>query len=108
MLEPLLIARSQPPPLAEIFECMAETWAHSATPPAAADLAAIEDGVRLFARNTELVYRAAELRSQGGYAREAHGLVRLGLRLAADAQTRDRFEKLQAGLPPEPPAPAKS
>ena len=108
VLEPLLVARNQPPPLAEIFECMAETWAHSATPPAAADLAAIEDGVRLFARNTELVYRAAELRGQGGYAREAHGLVRLGLRLAADPLTRDRFEKLQAGLPPEPPAPAKS
>lgn len=108
VLEPLLAARSQPPPLAEIFECLAETWAHSATPPTAADLAAIEEGVRLFPRNAELVYRAAELRGQGGYAREAHGLVRLGLRLATDALTRDRFEKLQAALPPEPPAPAKN
>jgi tetratricopeptide (TPR) repeat protein len=106
-MEPLLAAPNQPPPPPESFELMANIWAHSATPPSATDLAAVEQGVRLYPRQTELVYRAAELRAHNGYPREAHGLVRLGLRLALDAPTRARFEKLLAALPPEPPAPEK-
>lgn len=108
VLDPLFTARDQPPALPEIYELMAETWTRSATRPTTAHLAAIEQGVKLFPRNAALVYRAAELRANNGFAAEAHGLVRLGLRVAPDASTRTRFEQLQASLPPQPPATGKN
>lgn len=99
VLDPLFTARDQPPALPEIYELMAEAWAASAFTPTAAHLAAIEQGVKLFPRDATLVYRAAELRGKNGFPTEAHGLVRLGLRVAQDAPTRTKFEQLQASLP---------
>jgi hypothetical protein len=99
VLDPLFTARDQPPALPKIYELMAEAWAVSAFAPTAAHLAAVEQGVRLFPRDTTLVYRAAELRGKNGFSTEAHGLVRLGLRVAQDAPTRAKFEQLQASLP---------
>ena len=108
VLEPLFVARDQPPSLPEVYELMAEAWAHSAFPPKDAHLAAIEQGVQLFPRNAALIYQAAELRAKHGFAAEAHSLVRLGLRVAPDAPTRTRFEQLQASLPVAPAAPTKN
>ncbi|MBI2517667.1 MAG: hypothetical protein HYV95_12255 [Opitutae bacterium] len=107
VLEPLFAARTQPPALAEIYELMAEAWTASAFPPTAAHLAAVEQGVKLFPRNTALVYRAADLRAQNGFPAEAHGLVRLGLKVARDEPTRAKFEQLQARLPALAPAQPK-
>ncbi len=107
VLGPLFIACDQPPAVPEVYELMADAWAHIATPPTAGHLAAIDQGVKLFPRQATLVYRAAELRAHNGFPAEAHSLVRLGLRVAPDATTRTRFEQLQATLPPEPPAPKK-
>lgn len=100
VLEPLFAARDRPPPLPEVYELIAETWARSSFPPKDAHLAAIEQGVKLFPRNAALIYRAAELRANNGFPVEAHSLVRLGLRVAPDAPTRAKFEQLQARLPP--------
>ncbi|MBI2497880.1 MAG: hypothetical protein HYV75_08220, partial [Opitutae bacterium] len=105
VLEPLLTARNQPPALPELYELIAEAWTHSEVTPKAAQLAALDEGVRLFPRNAGLVYANASLKARSGQIAEAESLIRLGLRVAADAGTREKFEILKAGLPPAPAAP---
>ena len=100
VLGPLFIGQAQSPALAEIFGLMAEAWSHSAYSPTADHLAAVEVGVKLFPRDTALIYRAAELRGKTGFLQESHRLIRLGLRVAGDDATRAKFEKLQARLSP--------
>ncbi|WP_414660658.1 hypothetical protein [Horticoccus sp. 23ND18S-11] len=96
VLTPLLGTRSQQPPLPEVYELIAEVWATSAQAPARADLAVLEEGVRLFPRRVELVHRTAELSLRHGFTDTARWLISLGLNLAPDAATRARFESLQA------------
>jgi hypothetical protein len=96
VLAPLLAARGQQPPLPEVYELIAAVWAASAQAPARDQLAVLAEGVRLFPRRTELVYRAAELNLSHGYSDTARWLITLGLTLAPDAAARARFETLQA------------
>jgi hypothetical protein len=98
VLAPLLAAREQEPPLAEVYDLIAEVWAVSAEQPTREQLAVLEQGVRLFPRRTELVYRTAELNVRHGYTETARWLITLGLTLAPDAAARSRFEALQARL----------
>ncbi|MDP2138911.1 MAG: hypothetical protein Q8J74_13755 [Candidatus Didemnitutus sp.] len=100
VLEPLFTARAQTPALPEVYDLIAATWEACSVAPGAAHLEVIEEGVRKFPRTPALVYRAAELRAKGGFVSEAHGLVRLGLRVATDAAMRAKFEQLAASLPP--------
>ncbi len=98
VLTPLFRARSQLPPLAPVYELIASVWLDCAVKPTRGHLAVLDEGVRLFPRRVELVYRAAELCAQNGFAPEAATLVQLGLQIAPDAATRERFARL---LPPE-------
>ena len=107
VLTPLFTARSQPPPLPEVYEAIGEVWDRSAVTPAAAHLAVLDEGVRLFPRRAALVYQDASLKMKAGLVTEASTLADLGLRVAPDAATRDKFEALKAALPkPTAPAPA--
>ena len=94
VLAPLMAARGQQPPLAEVYQLMAETWAVSAPAPTRDQLAVLEEGVRLFPRRTELVYRTAELNVRLGHTETARWLINLGVTLAPDAAARTRFEEL--------------
>lgn len=96
VLAPLLAAREQEPPLAEVYELMAEVWAACVQAPTRDQLAVLEGGVRTFPRRSELVYRTAELNVRHGFTDTARWLITLGLTLAPDAATRTRFEQLQA------------
>jgi hypothetical protein len=96
VLAPLLLARGQQPPLPEVYELIAAVWAACAQAPTRAQLAVLEEGVRLFPRRSELVYRTAELNLRHGFTDTARWLVTLGLTLAPDAAARARFEALQA------------
>ena len=101
VLVPLLAAREQSPPLAEVYELMAEVLAASSQAPTRPQLAGLEDGVRLFPRRSELVYRTAELNLRHGFTDTARWLITLGMTLASDAATRMRFEALQARVSAE-------
>jgi hypothetical protein len=96
MLAPLEVARAQEPPLAEAYTLIAEIWAACAQAPTREQLAVLEQGVRLFPRNTDLVYRTAELNVRQGFSDTATWLINLGTTLAPDAAARGRFEALQA------------
>jgi hypothetical protein len=93
---PLFAARAQPPPMAEIYDLIAQVWSRAAFQPTRGHLDVLEDGVRLFPRRGPLVYRAATLYADHGFTAEAGELVRLGLLVAADDPERDRFIQLEA------------
>ena len=48
VIVPLLVASTQPPPLSEIYESIANAWANSAVTPRREDVAVLLDGVKLF------------------------------------------------------------
>jgi hypothetical protein len=98
VLTPLLAARAQQPPLAEVYDLIAEVWAASGWAPTREALAVLEEGVRTFPRRSDLVYRTAELNVRHGFNETARWLITLGLALAPDGAARTRFEALQARL----------
>ena len=98
VLAPLLATREQEPPLPEVYSLIAEVWSASAEPPSRMQLAVLEEGVRTFPRDHQLVYRTAELNLRHGFPDTARWLITLGVTLAAEPATRARFEALQSRL----------
>ena len=107
VLDPLFTARSQPPPMAEVYLAIAEAWSHSAMPPKPAHIDILIEGVRRFPKNVALVCNTAELCMEGGDMDRARALVNLGLRVASDEAGRAQFEMLGRRLPAQPPAASK-
>ena len=93
---PLLATRDQEPPLAEVYQLIAEVWTVCTQAPTRTQLSVLEEGVRTFPHRTALVYRTAELNVRHGFTDTARWLITLGLTLAPDAAARARFEALQA------------
>jgi hypothetical protein len=103
ILRPLFTARMQPPSMSEVYQLIATAWTQSAVPPTNDQIAVLGEGIRIFPRNSELVYRSAALCVQLSRNDTARDLIDLGLKFSRDAATRDRFTQLQAKLPPAPP-----
>jgi hypothetical protein len=99
VLTPLFTARTQTPPLAEVYELIAEAWARSIITPGTDHLGVLDEGVRFFPRTTALVYATAAQKVRAGLVADARSLIDLGLRVATEAETRRKFETLQASLP---------
>jgi hypothetical protein len=67
--------------------------------PGADHLAVLNEGIRLFPKNTALIYATAGQKIRAGLAAEARAIIDLGLRVAPDAESRGKFEALKASLP---------
>ena len=102
VLQPLLVARSQPPPLPEVYELMADVWLHSSATPGKADLAAINQGVLLFQRRPQLLLNAAVLNGRYGDPAEARTMAEFGVKLSRTPEARQAFADVLASLPPAP------
>jgi hypothetical protein len=102
VLDLLKVARLQPPHLPGLYDLMADTWVRSSALPVREDIAILADGVRLFPGRLKLAYQTAVLCASADLPEAAHSLADHGLRLAPDADSRARFERLKAALPPEP------
>ncbi len=100
VLTPLFKARDYPPRLPETYETIAEVWALSSVSPKPEHLAVLDEGVRQFPRNSDLLYRTARLYQLAGAAPTAVAIGQLGLRFATDPAAKSRFEELLASLPP--------
>lgn len=100
VLTPLFAAREHPPTTPELYLAIARVWEKSAVKPEPAHLAVLDEGVKLYPAETDLVYATAALKARIGLQAEAHSLIALGLQHATDADARDRFSKLRAALPP--------
>lgn len=95
---PLFAARAQVPAQVEVYELIAQVWTRAEYRPTRGHLDVLEDGVRLFPRRASLVYQAAALYADYGFAPEAAELVRLGLLVAKDTGDRERFTQLETRL----------
>jgi hypothetical protein len=97
----LYVARHQPPHLPELYELLAETWRHSAAKPGRDDVLVLIQGTTLFPQNLGLVYQVAAFAVEAGIFDAARPMIEHGVKQAADAPTRVRFEQLKASLPAE-------
>ena len=102
VLQPLLVARQQPPVMPEIYEPMAEIWLRSETPPSAQDLALLNQGVVHFQLRPVLLLRAAELNAKYGDPNAARMMADFGVKLSKTTEARQAFEEVLATLPPLP------
>ena len=94
VLEPLLVARKQRPPMAAVYGLMGDVWSRSARPPTRAEFDVVLEGVQTFPRNTPLVLQATTLAAQQNFAKEALILAKHGLKISRDPADRARFEML--------------
>ena len=106
VLAPLATARSQPPPMAEVFELTAEVWSHSAQPPTRADLTVLNQGIGFFPRRPLLLARAADLNLHHGDPEMARKIITHALRVVPASPARLAIEQLRDELPPAPGPPA--
>jgi hypothetical protein len=106
VLRLLFVARAQPPPMPEVYEAIAAAWSHSAVPPTKANLAVLDEGLRIFYRHSDFLYQTAQLELQYGFKTSAAELADIGIRLAQDEATKQRFIALRANLLPGAPGAA--
>jgi hypothetical protein len=92
VLEPLLVARQQRPPMAAVYGLIADVWARSSSSPTREEFAVVIEGVQTFPRNAPLVMQAAMLASLKQFPKEALALAKHGQKIARDHAERSRFE----------------
>ena len=97
-------ARKHPPLIPETYHVAAAAWAASTVPAKPANLAVLDEGLKAFPRDSALVLKGAELYAAAGAPDIAASIARMGLRFAADADARAKFEQLLATLPAAPAA----
>lgn len=100
ILRPLFDGRQLPPRSPEFYRLIVEAWAHSEVPPTERNLTVVDEGLRLFYRNTDLLMAAARLELQCGMRNSALELAAIGVRVAPDAGTARKFAALEASLAP--------
>ncbi len=71
LLESLLAARKQAPALPGVYALMTDIWSRSSEKPSVADLAIVQEGTRLFIRETPFVLSAIRLHHALGFDAEA-------------------------------------
>ena len=94
VLGPLFTARKTPPPMAEVYALIADTWSLSAAAPQPEHFDVVLEGVRTFPRDTALVMSATMLAAKRGFPQRAGELARLGVKVASDAGEKERFQML--------------
>ena len=108
VLEPLLVARQQRPPMASVYGLAAETWGRSAKAPTREEFNMVLEGVQTFPRNSGLVLQAALLAAAHNFPKEALLLAKHGIKISRDETNRSRFETLASAFErdaePAPPA----
>jgi hypothetical protein len=94
ILTPLFAARKLPPPMAEVYALIAETWSLSSFAPQREHFDVVLEGVRMFPRNTDLLTQAVLLAMRRGFAEDGRALAQLGEKVATDPADQDRFRML--------------
>lgn len=92
VLEPLRTARSQRPPMAQVYGLVADVWSQAEHGPSREEFNVVLEGVQIFPTSSGLVWRAALLASNLKFEKEAVILAKHGLKISRDPETRNRFE----------------
>jgi hypothetical protein len=99
VLQPLFTARTQPPPMREMYEFLLDVWAHSTLVPTRGDYDLLLGGAQAFPRQFQLIYRTAEFGIQYGFTGDAAKLVEHGLKYAPTSEGKALFAQLKTRLP---------
>ena len=94
---PLLLACRQKPSIPQVYELMSDAWVNCAAPPPTVAMGALKEGVRLFPKDGELVYRVALLNAVSD-PQEAAELIDLELQYAPNETDKIRFLELRRKL----------
>jgi hypothetical protein len=94
ILTPLFAARKLPPPMAEVYALIAETWSLSSIAPQREHFDVVLEGVRMFPRNTDLLTQAVLLAMRRGFSEDGRTLAQIGEKYATDPADQDRFRML--------------
>jgi hypothetical protein len=94
VLEPLFQARKLQPPIPETYELIAEAWSKSDARPSKENLLVLDEGIKHFPRQSQLLVRSFHLYSAIGDNEKATSIAKLGIRLAGEPSTRTMFEQL--------------
>lgn len=106
ILQPLGTARRQPPAQFEWYAILTDAWRHAAAAPAPAQLAVLDEGVRLFPDQAAWLLEVARLKRRAGQIADAAAIADYGARTARDPALREAFKAFRQQLPVEPhPAP---
>ena len=97
-------AAARPPPLAEVYALMLETWLNGDAFPDTEGFRLLDAGVRAFPGDATLICRLAELKVRAGAIESARSLVAHGLRVLSDPAAKERLRALQLRLPAAPPS----
>lgn len=114
IIEPLRRALTQAPPLAEVYELLADAWARCEFSPTAAEFAELESGLRYFSRRPMVVLPVALAFARHGKRDEAAAILEASVITALDEAgqalvARWRAElsaALAEGAPEQPSIPA--
>jgi tetratricopeptide (TPR) repeat protein len=105
ILQPLLIARTQPPATPEIYLLIVAALAKSETAPTPEQFAILNEGIRSFPHHAELIYRIADYCLQIGRPQPAAELIEIGLKISPNEKVTKLFELLKTELPATTPVP---
>jgi hypothetical protein len=118
VMEPLMAARRQQPPMRGVYSLIGDILLRGAAKPGGEQLKLMLEGVRFFPHNIELLHKTATLCLDNGNPEQASVLIEHGLKITQVSQSNEEFEKLRARLPaaigrkaavtPEADAPAKA
>jgi hypothetical protein len=103
IIQPLLVARKQPPPMPAVYDLAGDTLVRSAVKPSREEAVMVVEGAQLFPLRLKLVYQAALMASEVDELVSAHALADHGLKYSPEGSAKKRFEELKAALPPPPP-----
>jgi hypothetical protein len=90
----LFRARQLGAPQAATYQLIAEVWQHSGVRPQSEHLAVLDEGLRYFPQDLDLLERAARLQRDIGNVARAKELATRGAAAAGDAAARERFAAL--------------
>jgi hypothetical protein len=98
ILDPLLVARRQPPPMAAVYVLMAEAWSRSATHPPPDEFRILLEGVSTFPRDAALLMQVTLVAAGHGYPAEALQLAERGAKNFTGVAAGGEFASLAAAL----------
>lgn len=98
ILEPLATARSMQPPLSDSYLLAAKVWTKGQTRLGENQLGLLEEGVRLFANDPELLLATATALAAQGRPERAGQLIDRGLELAPSEDSRRAFLEIKAAI----------
>jgi hypothetical protein len=108
IVQPLLIARKEPPHQHGVYDILADTWMRSFERPTRDEAIPAIEGAILFPTRLKLIYQASMLAAEINDLKSAHALADHGIKWGPDAAVKKRFQDLKQELPPAPAAEPES